>query len=152
MMVPLFLLIAHFFGDFVLQDDWMALNKSKDLKPLLAHVGVYTLTIAVFVLGYIWTVVGYNFMDVMTILTIPELGLVNKIVGFLFLTFGSHLLVDAVTSRVNAQLWFMAPMPIDKDHFYYIPGRRHWFFVALGADQLLHFVTIAYSYAITFGR
>lgn len=39
-----------------------------------------------------------------------------------------HFVQDAVTSRVNAILW--------KE------GERHWFFVGIGADQLLHYVTM----------
>jgi hypothetical protein len=151
MFVPLFLLIAHFFGDFVLQDDWMALNKSKDLKALLTHVGVYTLTIAVFVLGFVWRAVGYNFADVITLFGIPEFQLMSKFAGFLFLTFGSHLLVDAVTSRINAQLFYFFQPDPEANIWRYRDGFRHWFFVAIGADQLLHFITIAYTYSITFG-
>ena len=35
-------LFAHFFGDFVIQTDWMALNKSKRSFPCLVHVLIYT--------------------------------------------------------------------------------------------------------------
>ncbi len=35
-------LLTHLFGDFVLQTDWMALNKSKRTLPCLVHVLIYT--------------------------------------------------------------------------------------------------------------
>ena len=36
------LMVAHFLGDYVLQNNWMALNKDKDWHAMFAHVGVYT--------------------------------------------------------------------------------------------------------------
>ena len=39
--MPLSLVVVHFLSDFVLQNDWMALNKSKRWWPLTAHVLVY---------------------------------------------------------------------------------------------------------------
>lgn len=41
-----FLFVAHLIGDFLLQTGWMAANKAKQWGPLLAHVAVYTLTVA----------------------------------------------------------------------------------------------------------
>jgi hypothetical protein len=35
-------LLAHVFGDFILQSDWMALNKNKKTIPCLVHVILYT--------------------------------------------------------------------------------------------------------------
>ena len=35
-------LFAHIFGDYILQSDWMALNKSKRSLPCLVHVLLYT--------------------------------------------------------------------------------------------------------------
>ena len=35
-------ILAHIFGDFILQSDWMALNKSKRSIPCLVHVLIYT--------------------------------------------------------------------------------------------------------------
>jgi hypothetical protein len=36
-------LLAHLIGDFVLQSEWMAVNKSKRSFPALVHVFFYTL-------------------------------------------------------------------------------------------------------------
>lgn len=38
----LFLLLVHWFADFVLQTDWQAQNKSKNNEALTHHVLVYT--------------------------------------------------------------------------------------------------------------
>jgi len=35
-------LLAHLFGDYILQSDWMAMNKSKRSWPCLVHVILYT--------------------------------------------------------------------------------------------------------------
>lgn len=35
-------LLVHIFGDYVMQSDWMALNKSKKTLPCLVHVLIYT--------------------------------------------------------------------------------------------------------------
>lgn len=95
-----FLLLCHFIGDFVLQDDYMALNKSRNNWVLAGHCSIYTLCF--FCFG------GY----------------------FMLCNFAIHFCVDFVTSRINARL--------------YEAGERHWFFVAIGADQLLHFWTLLF--------
>ena len=51
-MIPLSVVLSlcflHWVADFVFQTDWMAQNKSKNNKPLLVHVGVYTAVFAPF--------------------------------------------------------------------------------------------------------
>ncbi|TWT04491.1 DUF3307 domain-containing protein [Planococcus sp. CPCC 101016] len=42
------LLIGHLIGDFLLQTSWMAKHKASKWLPLLTHVSVYTIVIAVF--------------------------------------------------------------------------------------------------------
>lgn len=78
-LIPIWVVLAilgtHFVADFVLQNDWMALNKSKRLLPLAAHVAVYSA-------GLIW--LGWKFAALNGVL---------------------HFVVDYVTSRVTARLW-----------------------------------------------
>lgn len=50
---------------------------------------------------------------------------------FALLTFVLHFWQDYVTSRINSRLWKA--------------GKVHYFFVGVGADQLLHFVTLAWT-------
>lgn len=47
---------------------------------------------------------------------------------FLLVNFAAHFVQDAITSRINARLWQA--------------NQRHWFFVGIGADQLLHSVCL----------
>jgi hypothetical protein len=51
---------------------------------------------------------------------------------FVALTWATHFVTDAVTSRINARLWQTE--------------RRHWFFVAVGADQLIHATTLGLTW------
>lgn len=113
MWIILALLTIHFVADFLLQTDWMALNKSKSNKALLTHTGVYALCFVPFGL---------------------QLALITLVL---------HTLTDYVTSRMTSRLWFF-----DGDASYGIDangwvkqrpnGKRHWFFVMIGLDQLLH--------------
>lgn len=129
--IPLKLLVIHFIGDFVLQNDWMAKGKSKwevDPLPLLAHVGVYSLMFVA------W---GFKFMAVTWVL---------------------HLLTDMITSKVTSRLWFFQStgqfynvsgchLGVAR-HELFIPvgGNRHWFFVVIGLDQLIHYVCLALTW------
>lgn len=75
MTLIVFIIWLHFFGDFVLQTDQMALNKSKSNYWLLFHVTVYALPLLV--LG--WRYALFNA--------------------------GAHMVVDYFTSRINSKLW-----------------------------------------------
>lgn len=66
---------VHWFADFILQTDTMAMNKSTSNKWLLSHVAVYTLPLMFF---------GITF------------ALVNGVL---------HFATDYVTSRVTSSLW-----------------------------------------------
>ena len=77
------LLGLHVIADFVLQNPWMAENKSKNDKALFLHCLVYTLT-------FLPLVFLFNPMDVFV---------------FLGVTMLLHWMVDFETSRVTARLW-----------------------------------------------
>lgn len=137
------LLVAHFVADFMAQSDWMALNKSKRWDALALHVAAYSwlLFACVALAGeqsrpWLWTCLFY--------------AAVNG---------AAHFVQDAITSRVTSRLWFLNITPTDVtgniwfgggnggarvvplSHVGYT-GTRHWFFVAIGFDQLLHYVTL----------
>ncbi len=118
-MNPLLILLGvHFVGDFLLQSDWMAVQKSKRWDALALHVGIYAICFA-------WWGPW-----------------------FVALTFITHFVTDAVTSRITSALWFL-PLVGDgmKPNWKQVELRstRHWFFVAIGSDQLIHATTLAYT-------
>jgi hypothetical protein len=39
---PIMFLLCHFFGDYIAQTDWMALNKGQKTLNCLVHVSIYT--------------------------------------------------------------------------------------------------------------
>lgn len=100
--ISLTMLAIHFVADFILQSDWMAINKSKSWKALCLHTLIYSLCF------------------------LPFYGL-----AFASATFLLHTLQDTITSRINSKLW--------------VANQRHWFFVGIGADQLLHYTLLAYT-------
>jgi hypothetical protein len=107
-MTTLLLLQAvHWLADFVLQTDWQAKNKSKNWWALTKHVGVYSLCFAF---------LGWQFTAI---------------------TFVTHFVTDAITSRINTRLW--------------AAGNVHWFFVSVGFDQLIHTCTLAATWYYLFG-
>lgn len=58
----LFIIVAHFVGDFVLQTHRMAVNKSKSLFYLSYHVLVYTFCLQLFsalAFYYAWGIEGF---------------------------------------------------------------------------------------------
>lgn len=134
--IPISLLGLHFLGDFLLQSDWMALNKSKSWLALYLHVLVYSLCFLPFGMAF---------------------------VGITFLL---HFLTDAITSRITSRLWFIEHLPMGdglikvlRSTYGYevnpfvasFNNKRHWFFVVIGLDQLIHFACLALAYSLTFG-
>lgn len=140
------LLVAHFMADFIAQSDWMALNKSKRWDALGLHAVAYSIVLAAFVVIWAaWT---------------DPLRLAWPVGVFLWWNSVAHFVQDAITSRINARLfpWRLVTTPdlppIDArsasigwyaNRGFLVPsetGNRHWFFVAIGFDQLLHYVTL----------
>lgn len=129
MTIPVLLLAVHFVADFLLQSDWMALNKSKRWDALALHVTVYS---ACF-LPWGWP--------------------------FALGVWITHFITDAITSRITSRLWFIDLYPrADHSPNYYgayplyarvDSGKRHWFFVVIGADQLIHYGTLAWLLTLT---
>jgi hypothetical protein len=120
----LFILACHWFCDFVLQTDKQALNKSSSNIWLLAHVGVYTVSMTCLIALY-------------SVHTLNHWSTVSNLAKFGAVTFVAHFLTDWVTSRVNSALW-----KADK---------RHEFFVSVGFDQFLHFAQLLITYRVVFG-
>ncbi len=74
----------HWLGDFVLQTDWQAKNKSKNDLALLSHTVTYTAT---------WLLLFMCGWDTYSLLT------------FMCITFVFHTATDYFTSRLNTRLY-----------------------------------------------
>jgi hypothetical protein len=72
-----YLLFCHWVADFICQTDWMAQNKSHDVKALIIHCLVY---------GAVMGTMMFN-------------------IQFGFWCFMLHVPVDFVTSKINKKLW-----------------------------------------------
>ena len=142
------LLVAHLVGDFFLQDDWMAQNKSKSWKALSAHVVSYGVTLVCFMVPAVLTISKYAPQP--SWLSLDQWVAVNVV---------AHFVTDAITSRINARFWFIDGVrPLKafwtratRSHREWIGepvyevaynDKRHWFFVGIGVDQCIHFVTL----------
>jgi hypothetical protein len=51
---------------------------------------------------------------------------------FALVTFIAHTITDYFTSRLNSKLW--------------VEGKVHYFFVAVGGDQILHYIQLFTTY------
>ncbi len=138
MTLALTLIVLHFIGDFLLQSDWMATNKSKRWDALTLHVGAY---MAPF---WAWVTFVANVSSV-------------RLVWWLIANFALHFITDAITSRITSRLWFFerragiwiqAPYTAPKHNGEIVNpwtptvGNRHWFFVVIGFDQVLHYCAL----------
>ena len=112
----LIILFVHWVGDFVLQTDWEARNKSKNNVALTHHVLTYSTTVSIFV-GFLLRFNGLPSMDAMTLTFM-----------FWVATVFCHWITDYFTSRINAKL-------LEQKNF-------HTFFICIGADQFLHFAQL----------
>jgi hypothetical protein len=68
---------------------------------------------------------------------IPALFMFNSAISavlFFIITFICHTATDYFTSRLNSKLWAQ--------------GKVHWFFVAVGFDQILHYVQLLLTYQV----
>ena len=89
--VAILLVWAHFIGDFILQSDYHAINKSKSNWVLLQHV--------------FWYSVPFAFLSLIVPLSLT----------FILLNFVLHAIVDYVSSRITSYLW-----KNDKRHWFFV--------------------------------
>lgn len=123
----LYILTIHFVADFMLQSDWMALNKSKDNRALGTHVLIYTVALL------------FGAIPLMPIL--GHRG--GSIVGLWVVANGvAHFATDWCTSRLNKWL-----IPKDTAGKPDLGQSWHWFYVGIGFDQLIHTWTLGLTMA-----
>lgn len=97
----IYVLFVHYIADFVLQTNWMALNKSKSNLALGAHILTYS--VAMF-LGLL------IFFPVLPVL------------AFVAINSAAHFLTDYVTSRMNAYFWVNEK----RSYFWWTIGFDQW--------------------------
>lgn len=111
----LWLLFVHWIADFVLQSDWMAQNKSKSIEALSTHV-----------LAYITILLVAGTPLVFVLPQFPRIG--DWFLIWVGINGAAHFATDYVTSRISARLH---------------ANHRHYFYVMIGFDQLIHYFTLA---------
>lgn len=109
------IMFLHWIADFICQTDWQAKNKSKNWFALGLHVINYTVVMSI----------GFYLL---TLILGPYVTL-SMYYTFLLVTFVTHFVTDAITSRVTAYL--------------YQKNDIHNFFVVVGMDQFIHYLTLA---------
>lgn len=113
----LLLPLAHYAADFELQNNRMALMKSKEIRWLTAHVAIYS-TLFMVLFG-VW---------------------------FGVITFVTHFVTDFVTSKWSRRKFPFVPSPIKAGLLHDHEGRkgrsRHRFFCVIGLDQMIHAYTL----------
>lgn len=115
----------HWFADFFCQSHQMSVNKSHSFEWLTKHVAVYTMLI--------W--VGFASYFLMFHSPHPLTG--DRIFAFVTLNGLLHWITDFFTSKINAKLWVSGMNPVTGKE-----KSLHWFFVAVGADQFIHYATL----------
>lgn len=120
--IIILILLTHWIGDFILQTDVQAKNKSKSNRALFFHVLTYSI---------IWfgALTCYELLNL-----IPN---ITKVFIFTGITFVCHFITDYFTSRLNTKLW-------EK-------GDVHNFFVSIGFDQILHYIQLILTFKYIFG-
>lgn len=116
--VIIYILIAHFICDFVLQTDWEAKNKSRDNLALFSHTIGYSIGISFF-------------FTILLMIQAPELMqrlITLPILSVFCITCGLHSLTDYITSRIV--------------RYYFDKGDTHNGFVTIGGDQILHYIQL----------
>lgn len=117
----LFFVLYHYIADFLFQTNEQARNKSRSMKHLLFHTGLYSGLWYIPVSIYSLTHDGYTQWSASL---------------FILITFVAHTVTDFFTSRIAAS--------------YYRQGKERKFFWVVGFDQVLHYVQLYLTYYVLF--
>lgn len=117
------LFFCHYVGDFRIQNDKMATNKSSSNKWLTIHVVTYMIPFFIF----------YTFYFLFE----SESMTFTTVLGVLGLNFVLHWVTDYITSRIAT-------------HFHK-KGNRGLFFETIGFDQFIHMVSLVSVHAYMVG-
>lgn len=118
------ILVLHWIFDFIMQTDFQAKNKSRNIDALLGHTVTYSWCwVAVLFLFHF----GYNYFR-----GVPLHGTFYNALLFGVITFTAHTLTDYCTSKIVKN--------------YFERGNYHTGFVWVGFDQILHYVQLILTY------
>jgi hypothetical protein len=112
------LLVAHLVGDWLLQTEWQALNKSKNYRALFSHIAVYSLIM----LGVL--VADFGFQNIYAYIVVAMLA-------------SSHALLD----RGWPVIRFMKT-------FRLIVERKPERWLVMAVDQVIHVAFLAFAVII----
>src|SRR3990167_2357748 len=120
------ILIAHFIADFLFQSDKMSKGKSEQVETLFYHTFIYSCVfVGIFMIGMYFTTTcfGQGWTETASFAAV-----------IWFLVFLPHTIIDGFSSQLTK--------------YFYKKEKRHWFFVTIGADQLLHYACLFWLYQI----
>lgn len=123
-----YILTFHFIADFVFQTEWQATKKSSLRAALVQHTMVYS---GIWLVASFFMFYYFRNYDLLTALMCA--------LFFASVTLLAHTTQDHFTSRLNSKLAEKARED----------GKWHNFFVAIGFDQLLHYVQLILTYKFT---
>lgn len=112
----LYIWVAHFFADFICQTQWQAENKWNRVDALSMHVVIYSLILLV--------------VSVQLIVLLDGKGR-QAVLAWWAINAGMHFFIDLITSKIS--------------HHFFAKKDYHNGWVVVGADQLLHFLTIYFT-------
>ena len=119
--VVLTIIFMHYIGDFILQAEKWATNKSKSVSALIKH----TLTYSLFMFLMSWVFFDFTVMNSLY---------------FGVITFTLHTLTDYYTSRVVSKMF--------QENKYGTPIPNRGAFSVIGFDQVLHYIQLFLTYYI----
>jgi hypothetical protein len=118
MWVFIYILLIHWFADFILQTRHMATRKSSSNYYLTMHVLIYSFaTIVLWILFFLAVEIPMSRLTVF---------------GAMGITFVTHWLTDYITSRYTTK--------------YFLAKKDKEFYNMIGFDQLIHALTLFLTY------
>jgi hypothetical protein len=111
-----FVLVAHFIGEFICQDGSMIAQKSKHMAWLVLHAMIYTIVI------FFICLLGILLFDNLTARIVAGFALTNGVF---------HFAIDSVMSEINES---------NKEK-----KKNHLFWIGTGWTQLLYVTILIYS-------
>lgn len=132
MLIAFILIVIHYVADFMAQTEEMAVGKSKSIKLLLKHTGIYTFIF--YMVFALWCAYQNHFGTI----TVQDMGWSPWFFLFFPITFVCHTVIDYVSSKITARKF-------EKKEFYTgIPNMGA--FSIIGLDQVCHYATLFLTY------